>query len=410
MKRISNIFDKIIDFNNIINADETARKGKTKSYGVRRHDRNREQNLIKLCNDLTNLTYKTSEYNLFRIYEPKERLIYRLPYFPDRIAHHTIMSQLEPIWEKIFIANTYACRKNKGIHKAVQDIKKVLRKDKENTKYCLKIDIKKFYPSIDHDILKTIIRRKIKDAKVLILLDEIIDSAPGVPIGNYLSQYFANLYLAYFDHWIKECKKVKYYYRYADDMVFFSKDKESLHTLLKEIIEYLRVNLKLTIKGNYQIFPLDSRGLDFVGYKFYHTHTLLRKGIKHRMCKSLNRLNKKTYSNDYARRKLGSYFGWLKYCNSIHFCKKMVLMICKKYNLTTPEIFVPKRDIISNVLNKRIKFIGVKVYRKYFRIYVVTNKLVSATSRSKRLFVLLKPHTNQIIIIIRHKKYKVYEI
>lgn len=151
---------------------------------------------------------------------------------------------------------TYLClQKNKGIHKAAQDIKRVLRKDTVNTQYCLKLDIKKFYPSIDHEILKSIVRRKIKDTRVLKLLDEIIDSAPGVPIGNYLSQYFANLYLAYFDHWIKECKKIKYYFRYADDIVIFSKDKESLHTLIKVIIEYLNINLKLTVKSNYQVFP-----------------------------------------------------------------------------------------------------------------------------------------------------------
>lgn len=144
MKRISNIFEKITNYNNILYADEKARKGKIHTYGVIHHDKNRERNLHKLQNDLTNLTYKTSEYSLFTIYEPKERLIYRLPYFPDRIAHHTLMNYLEPIWEKIFIANTYACRKNKGIHKATQDIKKILRKDIVNTKYCLKLDIKNF--------------------------------------------------------------------------------------------------------------------------------------------------------------------------------------------------------------------------------------------------------------------------
>lgn len=322
----------IINYNNILYADEKARKGKLHSYGVKHHDRNRERNLHKLQDALTNLTYKTSEYSLFTIHEPKERLIYRLPYFPDRIAHHTLMNYLEPIWEKIFIAHTYACRKNKGIHKAAQDIKKVLRKDVVNTQYCLKLDIKKFYPSIDHEILKSIVRRKIKDTKVLKLLDEIIDSAPGVPIGNYLSQYFANLYLAYFDHWIKECKKIKYYFRYADDIVIFSKNKESLHTLIKDIIEYLNINLKLTVKSNYQVFPLDS-------------------------------------------------IGWLKFCNSISFCKKLVLRVCKKYNLTTPEIFAPKKDIISNVLDKKLKFIGYKIYNKYFKLYVITNKLISVTSK-----------------------------
>lgn len=273
---------------------------------------------------------------------------------------------------------TYACRKNKGIHKAAQDIKKVLRKDVVNTQYCLKLDIKKFYPSIDHEILKSIVRRKIKDTRVLKLLDEIIDSAPGVPIGNYLSQYFANLYLAYFDHWIKECKKIKYYFRYADDIVIFSKDK---------------------------------RGLDFVGYKFYHTHTLLRKNIKYNMCKCLSRLYNKTYSKSYARRKVCSYFGWLKFCNSINFCKKLVLRVCKKYNLTTPEIFVPKKDIISNVLNRKLKFIGYKIYNKYFKLYVITNKLISVTSKSKLLLsLLIRDIINTYIIIIFHKRYNAYEI
>lgn len=346
MKRISNIFEGIINYNNILYADEKARKGKLHSYGVKHHDRNRERNLHKLQDALTNLTYKTSEYSLFTIHEPKERLIYRLSYFPDRIAHHTLMNYLEPIWEKIFIAHTYACRKNKGIHKAAQDIKKVLRKDVVNTQYCLKLDIKKFYPSIDHEILKSIVRRKIKDTKVLKLL-----------------------------------------------------------------IEYLNINLKLTVKSNYQVFPLDSRGLDFVGYKFYHTHILLRKSIKHRICKCLSRLYNKTYSNSYARRKVCSYFGWLKFCNSINFCKKLVLRVCKKYNLTTPEIFVPKKDIISNVLNRRLKFIDYKIYNKYFKLYVITNKLISVTSKSKLLLsLLIRDIINTYIIIIFHKRYNAYEI
>lgn len=129
-------------------------------------------------------------------------------------------------------------------------------KDVENTRYCLKIDVKKFYPSIDHDVLKQIVRRKIKCPDTLALLDQIIDSAAGVPIGNYLSQYFANLFLAYFDHWIKEEVGVKYYFRYADDMVFLHKDKAFLHDLLTQIDAYLRDNLHLTIKANYQVFPI----------------------------------------------------------------------------------------------------------------------------------------------------------
>lgn len=148
------------------------------------------------------------------------------------------------------------------------------------------------------------------------LLDEIIDSANGVPIGNYLSQYFANFYMAYFDHWIKEVKRVKYYFRYADDLVIFSGDKESLHKLLAEIREYLEYHLRLTVKDNYQIFPVDARGLDFVGYKFFHTHTLLRKRIKKRFIKML-----KNNKND---KSIASYKGWLLHCNSKHLLKKLL--------------------------------------------------------------------------------------
>ena len=118
----------------------------------------------------------------------------------------------------------------------------------------------KFYPSIDHEILKQVVRRKIKDKRLLWLLDEIIDSADGVPIGNYLSQYFANLYLAYFDHWIKEEKRIKYYYRYADDIVILGSDKNELHSLLHEIRAYLSDRLKLKVKRNYQVFPVDKSG------------------------------------------------------------------------------------------------------------------------------------------------------
>lgn len=212
MKRISNIFEGITNYNNILYADEKARKGKLHSYGVKHHDRNRERNLHKLQDDLTNLTYKTSKYSLFTIYEPKERLIYRLPYFPDRIAHHTLMNYLEPIWEKVFIAHTYACRKNKGIHKAAQDIKRVLRKDTVNTQYCLKLDIKKFYPSIDHNILKSIVRRKIKDTKVLKLLDEIIDSAILIHyLGKTSNIICVNVYLGYtIRHIVNPMLDVKY--------------------------------------------------------------------------------------------------------------------------------------------------------------------------------------------------------
>jgi retron-type reverse transcriptase len=323
MKRLSNLYDQICSLENLKLADERARKGKGRSYGVLRHDKNRDTNILHLRENLVNQTYKISPYTVFKIYEPKERLIYRLPYFPDRILHHAIMNVMEPIWVSIFTQDTFSCIKGRGIHKAVNRIKQDLKSDLEGTKYCLKIDIRKFYPSIDHEILKDIIRRKIKDTKLLKLLDEIIDSALGVPIGNYLSQYFANLYLAYFDHWMKEVKAVKYYYRYADDIVILSPDKEKLHALLHEMRAYLKYNLKLTVKRNYQVFPVKSPGIDFLGYRFFHDHILLRKSIKHRFCCQVARLNKSNINAKTYKQQVCSWWGWAKHCNSRHLIHKL---------------------------------------------------------------------------------------
>lgn len=187
-------------------------------------------------------------------------------------------------------------------------------KNTSQTQYCLKLDIKKFYPSVDNEILKKIVRKKIKDSELLYLIDDIINSAQGIPIGNYLSQYFGNVYLNDFDHWIKEKKRVKYYYRYVDDIVILSATKEQLHTLLTEIQEYLEKNLNLEVKGNYQIFPVAARGIDFVGYRFYHTHTLMRKSIKKAFGKAMKKNNPKS---------IASYYGWASHCNSKNLLKKL---------------------------------------------------------------------------------------
>lgn len=325
MKRFGNLYDQICSMDNLIQADMKARKGKLRSYGVIRHDAHREENIKCLYESLRSGSFRTSNYTVFKIYDPKEREIYRLPYYPDRILHHAIMNVLEPIFVSIFTKDTYSCIKNRGIHGALRNVKKTLKDDPSGTAYCLKLDIKKFYPSIDHELLKSIIRRKIKDIRLLSLLDEIIDSAPGVPIGNYLSQYFANLYLAYFDHWLKEVKHVKYYFRYADDMVILHSSKQYLRDMFNEMRDYLHKELNLTIKGNWQIFPVKSRGIDFLGYVFFHTHILLRKGIKKRFCRRVYELNKRDLTDKAFKQSVCSWIGWIKYCNGKHLLKKLVL-------------------------------------------------------------------------------------
>jgi retron-type reverse transcriptase len=324
MKRVGNLYEKIIAIDNLRLADEKARRGKLKSYGVKTHDKNREANVLLLHEMLKNKTFRTSEYHIFKIYEPKEREIFRLPYFPDRIVHHAVMNILEPIWVSVFTADSFSCIKKRGIHGAMRKVKIAMR-DVENTQYCLKIDIRKFYPSIEHDVLKQIIRRKIKCPDTLWLLDQIIDSADGVPIGNYLSQYFANLYLTYFDHWIKEVIGIKYYFRYADDMVFLHRDKAFLHGLLVLINNYLHSELNLTLKGNYQVFPVAARGIDFVGFVFYNTHTRMRKGIKKNFCRAVAKLNKRkdVSEKDYKQR-VSSWLGWAKYSDSKHLLKTII--------------------------------------------------------------------------------------
>lgn len=315
MKRINNLYQSICSLENLQLADQIARKGKSKQRGVKAHIRKESENLEKLRSLLLNKEFTTSPYKTFMIKDPKERQIFCLPYFPDRIVHHAIMNVLEPVFVASFTADTYSCIKGRGIKRAADNLKKALT-DVEATTYCLKLDIRKFYPSIDHDILKDLLRRKIKDRDLLWLLDDIIDSAAGVPIGNYLSQYMANYYLSPFDHWIKEQKRVKYYFRYADDIVILHQDKDYLHTLLKDIRSFLDIRLKLEVKSNYQVFPVQVRGIDFVGYVFRHTHTLLRKSIK------------KNFAQMIARRKspasIAAYNGWAKHCNSKHLLKKLL--------------------------------------------------------------------------------------
>lgn len=313
MKRIGNIYQSIISIENLNQADKNARKGKKEQYGVKLFDKAKESNLQALHELLKNNEFKTSQYKKFIIHDPKEREIFSLPYYPDRIVHHAIMNIMEPIFVRTFTNDTYSCIKSKGIHAALKALQTALM-DKAGTAFCLKLDIKKFYPSIDHSVLKELIRRKIKDKQVLSLLDEIITSADGVPIGNYLSQYFANFYLTYFDHWLKEELRVKYYFRYADDIVILADNKPYLHKLLVEIAAYLNDNLKLTVKENYQVFPVEARGIDFVGYVCYHTHTRLRKGIKQSLFRML--------AKNPNQKSMASYNGWLQHANCINLKRK----------------------------------------------------------------------------------------
>lgn len=230
MKRIGNLFEKVISMDNLKLAHKNAKRGKAWYKEVKMVDANPDYYLSLLQDMLINKTYQTSDYETFTKTDGvKQRTIYKLPYFPDRICQWALIQVLEPYFLRTMTADTYSAIPGRGIHSCLAKVKQAVYFDPIETNYCLKFDIKKYYPSINHKLLMGKYKRMFKDKEVIWLLDEIINSTEGdtgIPIGNYLSQYSGNLFLSDFDHWLKEVKGVKYYYRYMDDIVIFGKDKK----------------------------------------------------------------------------------------------------------------------------------------------------------------------------------------
>lgn len=329
------LLEQVTKLENLQLAEARARRGKTRRTEIIKFDERKDQLLAELKQMLETGKFRTSSYSKFTIFEPKERIIYKLPYYPDRIVHHALINVIGEMWTDSLIADTYACIKGKGIHAAANKVKEFL-KDEAGTKYCLKIDIRKYFPSVDKQIAKTIISKSLPDNSLLPILDNIVDSSDsGLPIGNYLSQYLSNLYLNGLDHYIKDVLKFKYYIRYADDMVFLSDSKRDLWCLFSKISVYLCDKLNLQIKSNYQVFPVSARGIDFVGYVFYHTHTRLRKSIKLKFVREAKRIKGKSPIK--IKRKLASWYGWCLHCDSKHLLK------CVTHNLQVSPKFLKKR-------------------------------------------------------------------
>ena len=385
-KRLGRILEKVADFNNIELADINARKGKH-NPGIIKHDQNREVENIELSLDLMNGNFHTSAYKNKIIHEPKERLLYILPYFPDRVVHHAIMQAMEEQWVKIMIPTTYACIRGRGIGKLYTDLKKVLRNDSEGTKFCLKMDIHHFYPSINHKKLEKIIRKKLKDPLFLELLDEIIESADGVPIGNYLSQFFVNLYLTYFDHWIKETLHVKYYFRYCDDMVILCNSKEELAELRVKIQDYLRNELDLELKKNWQVFPVEDRGIDYCGFVFKHNHILIRFSIKRRIMGTVKRYMSPTISQETFDMKMTAYYGWMKRTNSKNLAYTIEKITGKVYNVWYGRYIRISRLFDINAI---IYIKSITERSKYYEVnFIMDNHAYFTRTNNKKLIKLM---------------------
>lgn len=272
---------------------------------------------------LIHKTYHTSKYEVFEKKEDKKiRKIYKLPYFPDRICQWAIIQVIEPYLMRTLTDDTYSALPGRGVERARRKMVRALKTDPENTVWCLKIDISKYYPNVNIEKLKLKYRRLFKDNDLLWLLDEILDSNPdtGVPIGNYISQYSGNIYLSDFDHRVKEVYHIKHYFRYMDDMVFLSSSKEELQNLIKEITKYLADEYDLKVKDSWSLFRVEDRGIDFVGYVFRHDSIRLRKSIAHSIKKTSSkirwRVNNDMELNRHLYFSFNSLKGWLKHSHS----------------------------------------------------------------------------------------------
>ncbi len=280
----------ITSIDNLFQAWSEFKKGKRKRADVQIFERNLEDNLFKLHDDLKNKTYKHGEYRSFFVHDPKQRHIHKAA-VSDRVVHHLLYQYLYELFDKNFIFDCYSCRLNKGTHKGVDRLEKFTRivsKNYTRPSWALKLDIKKFFASVDHQILKQLLRKKVKDENILWLLDEIIDSFPkGIPLGNLTSQVFANIYMNESDQFLKHRLKAKYYIRYADDFIILVGDNESLQRLLVPISEFLNEKLKLELHPQKIIIRKLEWGIDFLGYIVLPHYRLPRTKTKRRICQKL---------------------------------------------------------------------------------------------------------------------------
>lgn len=336
-KRHGRLFERIVAFDSLYEAYLKARRNKRYRPEVLAFSEKLEENLIQIQNELIWGRYRTGRYRTFYVHEPKTRLVAALP-FKDRLVHHAIVAVIEPLFERQFIGDSYACRPGKGMHAGADRVQQWLRQCRHNwgAVYCLKADVKKYFPSINHNALKRILRRTIKDKHVLALLDEIIESTQetgeanpaGIPIGNLTSQLFANLYLNELDQFVKHRLKVRHYIRYMDDFLLLSDSKQQLWVWLRDIKDFLRTSLALELNNKTAIFPVASRGIDFLGYRIWPDYRLLRKSSVKRMRRKI-----KAYKRRYAagemsaeeiNRSIQSWLGHAQHADSYRIRTKLM--------------------------------------------------------------------------------------
>ena len=293
-RTIRNEFDKKLTYENLMKAHILSRKGKGYRKDIILFNLKQEEYIMWLYKELKNGTYKHGGYKEFYVTEPKLRRIQKSRYI-DRIVHRWIVDNfLSEYFVKTFISTSYACLKNKGMHKACLDVQSAMKHCKNiwNNYYILKMDVRKYFDSIDKDILYKILSRKIKDHKLLDVIKQIVYSTEGKkgqPIGNYTSQTFANIYLNELDQYVKHKLKCKYYFRYLDDSIIMVKTKQEAIDILAKIRRFLKETLDLELNKKTQVFK-SSQGVNFCGYKINE----YRLKIRDRRKKKVKEKNKVT--------------------------------------------------------------------------------------------------------------------
>lgn len=394
MHSYNGLFDNMLSEASMNIAFHDASKGKTKRNDVQRvllnlEDRTSKKGKVvkgektklkEILKDEKLILYHHETCRINEVNCHKERDIVK-PFFKyEQVVHHLVVGQLKPIVMKGFYEYSCGSIPNRGCHYGKKYIEKWIRSyPKDKTVYVLKMDIKHFFENVDHDILKNKLARVIRDKKFLRLVYKIIDNHEvGLPLGYYTSQWFANFYLKDFDHYVKEVLKAPHYMRYMDDMVIISDNKEQLHLIRQEIEEYLNNELNVELKDNWQVFPLAEnsynkeltkeqyagRPLDFMGFKFYRTHTTMRKSILCRARHKANRIYSKQRVTWRDATAMISYMGWITHTNTYMYFQKYVK---PKVTISTLKWRVSKHNRKENKRNDRLEASKRNADNKTFR-------------------------------------------
>lgn len=334
MKRVGYLYEKMCDVDFIKTAIRNAAKGKTDRLYVKAILSDIDGYARKSKAMLETETTKLSPSEHIEIYDNsccKIRQITVPKFYPDQIVHWLIITALNPVITRGMYRYCCGSIPNRGgidakayVETAIRDVK---------MRYCAKLDVSKFFDSVRPPILLEMLKRKIKDEKVLRLIGQVLENGGDhLPIGYYTSQWFSNFYLEGLDHYIKEVLHVKYYVRYVDDMVLIDSNKRKLHKAVAAIDNYLH-GIGLKIKGNWQVWKLNSRPIDFVGYRFYKNKTILRKRIFFRLCRRVRKVSKTGYTTPRQAMSLLSLIGWLSHINGRNFYKKNIYPYAPKNKL-----------------------------------------------------------------------------